>query len=178
MAQPKEAAPIAQAIEEHRRSGLSWAKVAEALGLKGPGAARKAYTDATGKSHNDIEGVAVKVARAPRAPGAPKPAPKVKADRNPHWNVDSDQDEMIKVLEPVWEQRPNGSRELKEAARITIHRVCANAGGYVLEDEFVVERLLGFKFDKDERNLLVEFHDNVSGGYHCIRVQDIVEVVR
>lgn len=175
---PIKETPLAEAIEDQRRSGASWAAVATALGLKGPGAARTAYTAATGKHHNDIEGVAV--TRAPRTSGpktsTPKRAPKV--DRNPHWNEDSDQDEMIAMLEPLYEVGSKGMRELKEAARIRVKRICPNAGNYVLDEEFTIAHLKGFKFDKEERNLLTEFYDNVTGGYHCIRVQDIVEVVR
>jgi hypothetical protein len=180
----KPASTLADAITVKRRDGLSWARVAEELGLKGPGAARKAYTDATGRSHNDIEGVAVvKATRAPHDPNAPK-APDQKrhrqqvADRNPHWSVDTDQDELIAKLEPTWKVGSKGIRELDEAARIKVRRTCEKAGGYTLEDEFLIRNLIGFKFDKDERNLLVEFHDDYSGGYHCLKVQDIVEVTR
>jgi hypothetical protein len=157
-------------IERERMKGLSWAKVAEALGcLKNgkpqPGAVRAAYTELTGKSHNDIAGAPVKAPRnsAPKAPDqkahrqrvAAAPV-EVEVDRNPHWHVDSDQDEIIARLTP--------------GTRLLVQR----ANGFV--EEIVVDILHGLCWSKDETELCVEFAEAHSGNYRCVRVNDLQEV--
>lgn len=174
----------AEDIIVRKQAGKTWAQVAEELGV-GTTYCRGAYRALTGNAPSTLSTGAG--ARAPRKRGkaserrsaSPAGTPAAPAvDRNPHWNADSDQDELIKVLEPVWEIGSKGMRELKERAIIRTERTCANAGNYVLHDEFGIQQLIGFKFDADGRNLLVEFHDDYSGGYHCLKVQDIVEVAR
>jgi hypothetical protein len=158
----------ADAIVELRQAGKSWAVVAEALNLKGPGAARTAYTDLTGKHHNDIEG-APAVARKTSSNGEAKPRKRKASGKvtdavgivdtrrfSPGWNADTDQDDIIARLKPgtvVVVKRQHGTEEIQ------------------------VQSLVGFQFNKDETRLAVEFHQTLNGGYRCVYVDDIIEVV-
>lgn len=161
-------------IERERDTNqLSWAKVAAALNLKSPSAARSAYTELTGRPHDTS--VLAGVTRAPKEPGA-APARRTSSrqatsiqdiDTNPHWNVDSDQDEMIEKLTPHFDDKGKAMY----VPVITVKR----ASGY--EEQIGIINLIGFSFDKKEEHLCVELHDAYNGGYRCLRVDEIISVI-
>jgi len=172
-------------IEEARRSGLSWKAVGETLGIGSPSATRKAYTELTGRHHNDIEGVA-QVQRQPRAPrgsggttaddaGKPAVAPvrKHRPKLDPEWNAESDQDAIIEALSPVL--GPGGV--VKSMTRIKVRRMGYKTD-HVVEEDHKIRKLIGLTWNKDETELVVEFHDDYNHAYRAIRVQDIKEVIR
>lgn len=161
----------AEAIEELRRQGQSWKLVAEALGLKGPGAARTAYTDLTGKSHNDIEGVATTrsapkpktdIAKADAGATKYKPAAEPPKAIDPMWDADSDQDEIIARLE--------------NCGSIVVLRTQRGSKEYQWHEEIGVGTLIGLRYEANDTVLAAEFYDAYNGGFRCVRVNDIKEI--
>lgn len=178
-AQPK-AAPVTvtgytfttQDIEKARDiQALSWAKVAEALGLKSPSAARKAYTELTGRPHNTSTPI---VARKPRSKAAGSSGGSARSaspnavvvDTHPHWHVDSDQDEIIAKLTPLY----GDDGKATYIPVITVERT----GGFT--ESVGIQQLIAFDFSKDEKHLAVSLYDAFNGAYRCFYVDHIIGV--
>lgn len=85
-------------IEGERAKGLSWANIARNLNLANPGQARRAYTELTGKPHNESGVVAVR--RTKHRSLSTGTRRKVHAALQ--WNDDTDQDEMEAKLNGEW----------------------------------------------------------------------------
>lgn len=157
-------------IRERDERGLSWAQVAANLDLGSPGAARKAYTDLTGRPHTDSQ---MQGRRAPRGSGVRVSGRKTFAVQ---WDDDSDQDEIETRLNGVWveESGEPGSKSYVpghwSGSTITVHRK------YGIE-EVRVGHVMAFSFGKDgNKPLTVEIRE---GSNHCFRafyVRDIKEV--
>jgi len=89
-----------EGIEKARdKDGLSWADVAKAVGLKTPGAARKAYEVLTGRSH------ASSVMTGKRAPRGSKSSAGM---LRPQWDNDTDTDTITEAVEGrrIYVRRP------------------------------------------------------------------------
>lgn len=157
-------------IRERDERGLSWAQVAANLDLGSPGAARKAYTDLTGRPHTDSQ---MQGRRAPRGSGVRVSGRKTFAVQ---WDDDSDQDEIETRLNGVWveESGEPGSKSYTpghwSGSTITVAR------RYGIE-EVRVGHVMAFSFGKDgNKPLTVEIRE---GSNHCFRafyVRDIKEV--
>lgn len=159
-------------VRERDTQKQSWAIVATQLGLKSPSAARTAYADLTGRPHTDSQ---IKVNRAPsgQGPRAQKAqAATPKKDNCPHWNVDSDQDEIINRLTPQFDTTPKGERVFTYKPRIVVERERYHQPW---QEEIVVTELRGFSYNKNESRLWVELYQE-NGAFRCVYVDDIVEV--
>jgi hypothetical protein len=184
----------AEQIVEARQENKSWAVLATELGLGSPGNARKTYTALTGKHHNDIPGVAVKVQRskAPKeskAKGEPAtngitrskkarafgdkrtyaPAAQPPADVNPHWGPDSDQETIIARLEPIVKETDKGKRYNAYEPRLVVER-------HTFYEEIKVGFLIGLAYEQDDAVLAVHFREAGSGNFRAVDVAKIVEV--
>lgn len=126
---------------------LSWRQVAITLGLGSPGAARKAYTELTGRDYRD----SAITKRAPRGTGSSS-----KATLHPEWNNKTDHEEIKDALfgRTIEVERQYGTEP--ELIRI---------GGGVT---FVTKTKSGKRCP-----LTVEFQDRDTLGYRAIRVADI-----
>lgn len=158
---------------ERDERGLSWKQVAVNLNLGSPGQARKAYTELTGKPHNESNPI---VNRAPRGSGTG-----TAKLLTPLWDDDSDQDEIIDKIQGPWVD-PVGEPGQKNytpghyrGSVITIRRPSLY-GGPTYEETMRVNRLEKFVFDgKDEDGPLV-MHMHTDTGWRCFRVTDVVAV--
>lgn len=139
-----------QIIEERDTKRLSWKQVAINLDLGSPGAARRAYSELTGKAHNESDPV---LRRA--KPGSGTSRRKLDV---PSFDDETDQEAI--------EKRLNGS----------IIRVIRNYKGIVQDEEFRVQRVRAFTYGRNgDQPLQVEISDS-DGTIRTFRVADIKEV--
>ncbi len=157
-------------VRERDQRGLSWAQVAANLDLSSPGAARKAYTDLTGRPHTDSQ---MQGRRAARGTGVRVSGRKTFAVE---WHDDSDQDEIINRLQGPWveEQGEPGSKSYSpghwSGSTITVQRK------YGVE-EVRVGQVLAFTYGpKEDLPLTVEIRDGSNRCFRAFYVKDIKEV--
>lgn len=159
-------------IERERdERGLSWKQVAVNLGLGSPGAARKAYSDLTGRPHNTSNPV---VNRAPRGSGS-----STVALLTPLWDDDSDQDEIIEKVQGEWIPESGSGKTYVpghfRGSTITVRRKSLYTQNEY-EETLRVSRIDKFAYDgKNEDGPLV-VHLVGDTGFRCFKVTDIVAV--
>lgn len=177
-AKGKRAKPITctaeEIVAERDGKGLSWAQVAINLNLGSPGAARRTYTQLTGKPHTDSQMSGKRAPRGSRASG--------RKLAKPDWNDDTDQDEIIGKLQGAWHE-PSGDPGTKNyvpghwtGSNIAVSRTL---GGRLkpYEEEVAVARVVEFSFGKNEdQPLQVTVIDRESGAQRCFFVSTIISV--
>lgn len=155
-------------VRERDQRGLSWAQVAANLDLSSPGAARKAYTDLTGRPHTDSQ---MQGRRAARGTGARVSGRKTFAVE---WGDDSDQDEIETRLNGVWVEESGDGKSYQpghwSGSTITVQRK------YGIE-EVRVGQVQAFTFGpKENLPLTVEIRDGHNRCFRAFYVRDIKEV--
>lgn len=164
-----------QIVAERDGKGLSWKQVAINLDLGSPGAARRAYTELTGKPHNESQPL---LKRAPRNTSG---APARKVDR-PDWNDETDQQMITDRLQGEWIP-PKGEPGTKnfqpghwQGSNVTVERKLRGTDR-TYEETVRVRRVVEFSFGKDgNQPLQITVVDDYSGATRCFFVADIADV--
>lgn len=152
-------------VRDHQ--GQSWRKVAQVLGLNGPGAARSAYTALTGVPHHESQ---------PLVKRQPKGSFSGKGVDRPEWTDDTDQDEILQRLQGEWHPPEGEGKQYRpgywDGSLVTIRRA---SFGFPVEEEITVARIERFHFNyKDE--LEVHAVSRETGASRVFRVTDIIKV--
>jgi hypothetical protein len=163
-----------QIVNERDGKGLSWKQVAINLDLGSPGAARRMYTQLTGRHHSESQMTGKRAARGSASTG--------RKLTNPEWNDDSDQDEITDKLQGVWVE-PIGEVGSKNyvpghysGSRIVVTRKLRGSEE-TYDEELRVARVVSFTFGKDgDQPLQVTVIDEYSGAQRCFFVTDITSV--
>lgn len=158
----------AEQIEHERDTrGLSWAQVANNLGLGNPGAARKAYAELTGRPHNSSQPV---VTRAPKGAAT-------KRTVTPLWDDDSDQEEIEAALNGPWVEASGEGKDYRPAhwsgSAIKVRR---RLGEMEWEEQLRVSRTDSFTYgpEGDQELQVTVFAEE--GGARTFRVKDFLAV--
>jgi len=172
-ARAKEAAVTAEQITEERDGkGLSWAQVAANLDLGSPGAARRIYTQLTGRPHTES---VMTGRRATRGTGARSTGRKL---HHPHWHDESDQDEIINALQKEWIPAKGDGKDYVpghyQGSTIVVERKGYN--GTTFAEEVQVARVHKLAFEGPKEHLVVHLGDRTSGAFRAFLVSEIVSV--
>lgn len=165
----------AEITKERDERKQSWANVAKALGLKSPSAARQAYTDLTGRPHNQSQPILRRAPKRATEPGERKVS-SPRAVNSPKWDADTDQDEIIAALVPTFNE---DTGKVIRARTIYVERPTNRKDPSKSDtwiDEVTIHNLLGFEFTKDETKLMVHVRDH-KDSYRSFYVNEIIEVI-
>ena len=157
-------------VRERDQRGLSWAQVAANLGLGGPGQARTAYAELTGRNHQDSQ---------PLIKRAPKGTARRKVNA-PEWDDDSDQEAIEASLNGAWLEE-SGSGATYQPARWSGSAIQVRhqmrGSEFTWDEDVLVKRVEGFTFGANgDQPLQVTLVEKVSGAFRTFFVASILEV--
>jgi hypothetical protein len=155
-------------IERERdERGLSWAQVANNLGLGNPSAARKAYAELTGRPHDSSQ---------PTVTRAPKGAARQRTV-TPLWDDDSDQEEIEAALNGPWVEESGEGKDYRPAHwQGSAVKVRRRLGDLEWDEELKVSRTEAFTYGPDGDQPLQVTVYAVEGGARTFRVSDFLAV--
>lgn len=159
-------------IRERDEKGLSWKQVSTNLDLGNPSAARRAYTELTGRHHSDSQPI---VKRAPK--GHNNTGRKM---FQPMWNDDSDQAEIEIKLNGSWVEAKGepGTKNYRpghwSGSRMTVRRSLA---GREWDEEVFVSWVSAFTYGPEgDQPLQITIVDRDNGASRTFRAESIISV--
>lgn len=157
-------------VGERDGKGLSWRQVATNLGLGGPGQARTAYTELTGRPHHESQPV---VRRAPKGTVG-------KAVESPGWDDESEQEEIEARLNGTWIEASGEGQNYTPAhwsGSFIIVRHQMLGSKFAWDEEVDVAYVTEFTFGKDgDQPLQVSVIEKSGRAFRTFFVNHIIEV--